>query len=471
MATNHERLSFLDSSFLALESRTTHMHVGAITLFEPFSEDASGAVDIDLVRRFIEARLHLVPRYRQRLAYIPVERAPVWIDDEHFSIDYHVRHTSLPRPGTSEQLDRLAGRIMSQQLDRQKPLWELWIVEGLDNGGFALISKVHHCMIDGMAGVDLMAVLLNLSPTSEVSEPEPFEPRPAPSDAELIVGETARLARRVVDAARNVRHLSESAEGLMEGARMRAKAASQALTSGWLTPASRTPFTQPISPNRRFGRLSLPLDRAKAIKNALGGTVNDVVLATVAGGVRHFFKEVREFDVSGLDFRVMAPVSVARKRGPRVSGNQVAMWLMHLPVDEPDPVQRLEVVRNETAHLKTTNQALGATTLVQISSGAPITMVSMAARLATGARPFNMTVTNVPGPQFPLYLLKSKMLATYPLVPLWMNQGVGIALFSYDGSLDWGFNADWDLLPDLDRFIESIEVAFAELEATAAAAV
>ena len=464
MTADYERLSFLDSSFLAMESRVTHFHVAGMLVLEaaPLRRE-DGGIDVARIRRFIEARMHLVPRYRQRLALVPFERHPVWVDDEHFNIDYHIRHSSLPKPGTFDQLKLLMGRLCSQQLDRSKPLWELYVVEGLEGDRFAIISKIHHSMIDGISGVDLMAVLLNLAPTSEIPDSPPFEPRPTPSGAELVVRETARRAGRAAAALRSVQTLSEDIQSMaLEGAR-RVRAMRNSLGSGWLTSATKTPLNGAIGPNRRFETLKTPLDDVKEIKNTLGGTVNDVILATVAGGVRKFLVDERDFDVSSIDFRVMAPVSVRSPSQRGTLGNQVAMWLASLPVAEADPAARLAAVAAETENLKRTDQALGAASIVRMSSGAPSTLVSLASRLATGARPFNMTVTNVPGPQFPFYLLESQLLDQYPLVPLWNGHGVGIALFSYNGEVSWGFNADYDVMYDLEAFVAAIQASFEDL--------
>jgi WS/DGAT/MGAT family acyltransferase len=460
----YERLSFLDGSFLALESSTTHMHVAGAAIFEaaPLSKP-DGGIDIDKIRTFIESKLHDVPRYRQHLARVPIERNPVWVDDEHFDLNYHVRHLSLPKPGTEEQLRAMMGRLLSQQLNRSKPLWELWVVEGIEGDRFALVFKIHHCMIDGISGVDLMAVLLNFTPTDEIEDIRPFEPRPAPGAAELVVGESLRRARRVFRAARGIPHLAEEAQAIGSEIQRRAKAVSYSLTSGWLTPASRTPINEEIGPNRRFEWLKLPLADVKEIKDLIGGTVNDVVLTTVAGAVRKFFIEERGFPVDDVEFRVMAPVSVRSKDQRGRLGNQVAMWLVQLPIGEPDPLRRYAIVQDHTQHLKDTNQALGASTIVQLSSGTPATLLGMAARRATRIRPFNMTVTNVPGPQFPMYMLGSKLLVQYPAVPLWAGHGVGVALFSYNGELAWGLNADWDVVPDVSAFATTVRAAFAEL--------
>ncbi len=471
LPAHYERLSYLDNSFLALESRTTHMHVAGIAIFDAGPlRTRDGGIDTVRIRRLVESKLHMIPRYRQRLARVPVEKHPVWVDDEHFNIEYHVRHYSLPRPGSFDQLRALIGIIMAQQLDRSKPMWEFNVVEGLEGDRFALVSKIHHCMIDGISGVDLMAVLLNLTASDDVPEPVPYVPRPVPSGSELIVRETARRTGRAIGAMKSVRQLSDDARGIIEEGVHRARAVGYSLASGWLTTAPETPLNGKVGPNRLFGTLETPLQQVKEIKNALGGSVNDVVLATVAGGVRRFLLETRGFEVADLDFRAMAPVSVRGKDQRGTLGNQVAMWLVALPVSEADPLKQYEHVTNSTRHLKETNQALGAATLVRLSAGAPATLVSMASRLAAGVRPFNMTVTNVPGPQFPLYLLGSKLVASYPLVPLWQGHGVGVALFSYAGTVYWGFNADYDIVPDVDQFAEAMNQAFADLHAAATSA-
>jgi len=363
------------------------------------------------------------------------------------------------------QLNVVMGRLVSQQLDRSKPLWELTVVEGLEGGRFALIGKIHHSMIDGIAGVDLLALLLGMQPTDEIEEAKPFDARPAPEGAELFVRETARRIGGLVAAIRNRHEFAENLQSLIDESAARLIAAGHSLSSGWLSRASQTPLNGRVGPNRRFGVLETPLEEVKEIKNGLGGTVNDAILAVVAGGVRHFLTEVRGFSVDDVDFRAMAPVSVRAPGEQGQMGNQVAMWLVAMPLAVAEPVDRLAAIREETARLKKTNQALGAATLVRVSAGAPATLVSLASRLATRARPFNMTVTNVPGPQFPIYLLGSKMEAQYPLVPLWESHGIGIALFSYNGSVFWGFNADYDIVPDLDLFIASIESSFKELVA------
>lgn len=461
----YERLSFLDTSFLALESAETHMHVGSVATFaggDLVGDD--GGLDFDTVRARIESRLHLVPRYRQRLAWIPLEQYPVWVDDTHFNVDFHVRHTALPRPGSDEQLRALAGRLMSQRLDREKPLWELWFVEGLTDDRFAIIAKIHHCMIDGLSGVDLTTILLNVAPTSEIEESPDWSPRRAPTQAELAVASAARLARRNLDRVGSMATLAAEGRNTIESLTGRATAALSSLQAGWLSSADVTPLNPHIGPNRRFDWTQIQLDDLKRIKAGLGGTVNDAILAVTAGAVRTFLVEHRDFDVEGVAFRVMNPVSTRRADQRGALGNQVAMWLIDLPLDEPDAATRMKAIQEQTERNRRTNQALGAATLVEISRGTPLTLLSLATRVAgRRLRPFNMTVTNVPGPQFPMYLLEARMVANYPMVPLWAQHGVGLAVFSYDGRVDWGVHADYDTLPDSDVFVECLHQATREL--------
>ncbi|MGF1616526.1 MAG: wax ester/triacylglycerol synthase family O-acyltransferase [Acidimicrobiia bacterium] len=464
---HYEPLTFLDSSFLALETRSLHMHVAGIALFEaePLSNE-SGGVEIDRIRQHINSKLQYIPRYRQRLEWVPYDRRPVWVDDAAFSFDYHVRHTSLPRPGTEQQLKALAGRIMSTSLNRDKPLWELWVVEGLESNRFALIAKIHHCMIDGLSGVDLTTILLNVIPESEIEQAPEWEPRPAPAPSQLAVAEAARATRKLIDRLGNISDAIKDTKDISDRALDKSAAAVSSLRSGWLTAADRTPLNPDIGPNRRFDWTDMPLADVKEIKNSLGGSLNDVVVAITAGAVRSFLVEERGFDVSRSQFRAMIPVSTRASNQRGALGNQVAMWLLELPIGEPDPSRRLELIRERTAELRKTNQALGASTLVEVSSGTPTTLLSMANRIAgPRMRPFNMTITNIPGPQFPMYLLESRMIANYPLVPLWAQHGVGVALFSYDGNLLWGVHADYDALPDSDRFVAALQASFEELKA------
>jgi len=460
----YERLSFFDSTYLAMERPNSYMHIAAILTFEagPLARP-DGGVDIDRIRAFIGSKLSLIPRYRQRLDRVPVDGVPVWVDDAHFSLDYHVRHTALPRPGTDAELKRLAARVFAQHLDRSRPLWEIWVIEGLDLDRFAMVIKVHHSMIDGMAGVDILQAIMSLYPTDDVAEAEPWEPRPVPSSTRLLVDEAARIARVPLDLARNAAGLLSNRAGAQAELRHRAEAVVNAVRTGWFNRTGTTPVNETLSPHRRFEWLTVDLDRVKDVKNALGGTVNDVVLAVVAGAVRAFLGE-RGVDLDSLEYRVMVPVSVRPDDEQNRMGNQVAMWLVDMPIAEPDPVKRLSAIRATVEDLKMSDAALGATILTQAASWMPLNLLSLGVRLVyAAARPFNMTVTNVPGPQIPIYLLGSKLLANYPMVPLYMDHGIGVALFSYDGDIDWGLVADYDLVPDLDRFAAAISSSLDDL--------
>jgi len=469
MPAHYERLSFLDNTFLAMEGPNNPMHVGGTLVFEQGDlAAAGGGIDIDSVRRFIEARLHHVPRYRQHLRWIPIERHPVWVDDSHFDLSYHVRHTALPRPGTEEQLRDFAGQVLSQHLDRSKPLWEVWVVEGIEGGRFALVSKVHHCMVDGVGGVDLLKVLLTPFPSDEIGEPDVFEPRPAPTPGRLFTDEAARRARAPLRAARNLRRFVDETKEVGADLQHRLRAMTYSARSGWFTKASDTPLNKRIGPNRRIDFLTSRLDQVKEIKNSAGGTVNDVVITAVTGAVRAFLIEDRKVDVEGLDFRAMVPVSTREQELEAAPGNRVTMWLIDLPLAEPDPLARLRMVSEATAHLKETNQSLGASLLTQSASFTPSTVLSVAARVAAATvRPFNMTITNVPGPQVPLYLMSARLTRIFPMVPLWVNHGLGVALFSYDGRLNWGFASDLDSVPDLERFVARLREALSELHEAA----
>jgi diacylglycerol O-acyltransferase / wax synthase len=467
--TFYEPLSHLDASFLALETATAHMHVAGVVLFDGTElVTAEGGIDIGRIKAHIGGKLGYVPRYRQRLAWVPPNRRPVWVDDDHFDFDYHVRHTSLPRPGANEQLKRLAGRIVSQPLDRAKPLWELWVVEGMSENRFAIIAKIHHCMIDGISGVDLTTILLNVMPTSEIEPATDWSPRPAPNPAHLAVAEAARVTRSAIDTLTNIPELAKRGGEIAITLGGRGFAAFNSLRSGWLRQSTRTPLNPDLGPNRRFDWTETPLAEVKAIRARLGGSVNDVVLAITAGAIRRFLLEDRNFDIGEGEFRVMNPVSTRLSDQRGALGNQVAMWLVSLPISDPDPVSRLQKIKAETTKLKATNQALGAATLVELSRGTPIPLISLANRVVGPImRPFNLTVTNVPGPQFPMYLLEARMLATYPIVPLWSQHGLGLALFSYNGTMSWGIHADFDAVPDTASVTSAIQYATNELLAAA----
>ena len=459
---SHERLAAQDSAFLFFESPETHMHLGGTAVFEPGPlATADGGIDIDRIRARIASRLHHIPRYRQRLAWIPVQNHPVWVDDDHFNLSYHVRHTSLPRPGDDEQLKRLTARIMSQQLDRTRPLWEAWIVEGLEGGRFALVTKTRHCMADGLSAVDLITVLLSPFPETEVETAPVWIPRPVPTAGELLGRELARpfalpidLGRRALDALRDPA-ATYAAFG------ERAAAVWHTVTAAMPSPAD-TPLNRPIGPHRRFDWLTLDLDAVKHVKNRLGGTVNDVVLSTVAGGMRRFLAR-REVAVDRLGYRIVVPVSVRAPEERGQTSNRASGWLLTLPVDERSPRRRHVRICQLTEQCKASKQALGPEALLDVVELAGPLVFALGVRLTSRLAPYNLIVTNVPGPQIPLYLLGAPLVAGYPVVPLFQNQGVAIAILSYLGRLFVGVNADWDLVPDVDVLVGDLGAAFDEL--------
>jgi WS/DGAT/MGAT family acyltransferase len=465
----YERLSAMDASFLGIEDGSAHMHVGAVMLFDAAPlRAADGGIDIDRIRRAVHSRLHLVPRFRQRVAYVPWEGVPVWVDDDRFRLAYHVRHTALPRPGDDRVLKRLVGRIMSQPLDRTRPLWEMWVVEGLEGDRFALISKTHHCMVDGVSGADLMAVLLDAVPDGEVGIPKPWTPRRPPSGVRLVfdatarrIGQPATAVWAALDAVRTpraaFRTVREAAGGLGE------------LFGPAFDPVSRTPFNVEIGPHRRFDWTAMRVADLKAVKNALGGTLNDVVLATVSGALRAFLGQ-RGVDPDGMKIRAMVPVSVRTQEQHGTLGNRVTQINAPIPVHLVDPASRLDAVRVTLAGLKESRQALGGEMLTAISEWTVPNLLVQAVRLASRTRPYNLVVTNVPGPQIPLYLQGALMRTAYPVVPLFEGFALVVGLFSYNGGLYWGINADWEQLPDLHDFVLMLEDAFAELQRAAGTA-
>jgi WS/DGAT/MGAT family acyltransferase len=461
----YDRLTQLDNSFLVYEGPDSPMHVGIVQIYEAAPlRHSDGTLDFERLKDYVHSRLHRIPRYRHRLIYTPVEGHPVWIDDDHFNIRYHVRHTRLPSPGSERMLKRLAGRILSQQLDRGKPLWEMWLIEGLEKDRVATITKTHHCMIDGIAGVDLLAELMSGEPSETVDPTPEWLPRPAPSPAQLLRSELLRRAEAPLQAASSLWRLAREGEQSRNELIERLLATGRVLSSGvrW---ASNTPINQRIGPHRRIDWLPMDLNEFRAVKSKLGGTVNDVILATVAGAVRRFLGQRRRVRMEDLEFRVLAPVSMRAPNQRGESGNRVSAWIVKLPVGEADPRRRYELVCRTTAELKSSRQALGAETLTRLTEWVGSTVFSLGSRLMSAGQPFNMVVTNVPGPRTPLYLMGARMLQGYPLLPLMANLSSGIALFSYRNTLSWAVIADWDLVPDLHDFLLDLETSFQELHA------
>jgi WS/DGAT/MGAT family acyltransferase len=461
---NPDRLTGLDSAFLHLEDHSpAHMHVASVMVFE------GKAPKYEELLEHILSRLHLVPRYRQRLAFVPFGQGrPVWADDPHFNPRYHIRHTGLPQPEDEAELKQLAGRIFSQRLDRSKPLWEMWLVAHMAGERFAVIAKTHHALVDGISGVDITTVLFDASPEplQPPRAPAPWVARPLPGGAKLlsdallerstVPGEMLRGARAVLRTPRKaLAHLKETVVGV--GA---------TTLAGVSAPAPPSPFNVDITSHRRYTWVDGDLEQFKAIKNSLGGTLNDVVLAVVSLALgRHM--RAQGLDTEGLVLKAMVPVSVRAEVERGALGNRVAAMWAPLPVGVPDPAECLAQVRLEMDGLKNSGQAVGAEVLTNLAGFAPPTILSQAARLQARQRFFNLVVTNVPGPQFPLYLLGRKLKSLYPVVPLARRQALGIAVMSYDGHLGFGLLGDYDALPELETIAYELERSIAALAAAA----
>jgi diacylglycerol O-acyltransferase / wax synthase len=455
-----DRLTPVDAAFLTQEQEGSHMHIGAIMVFEgppPKHQEFLA---------HIESRLHLVPRYRQKLAFPRFEMGrPVWVDDPSFNLGYHVRYSALPSPGSVEQLRLMAARLFSQRLDRTKPLWEIWVVEGLADGRFALVNKTHHCLVDGVSGVDVTTVLFDLEREPASGEPDAagaeWLPSPEPSEAEIVaegirglVRTPLRLAGRAASAVaspgRTLAQAREAAEGVGE------------VAWGILAGTPETPLNQPIGPHRRLAWAGMELDELKAIKNALGGTVNDVFLGVVSGALARWLRS-RGVRTEGLELRGCVPVSIRAEDERGTLGNRITAMTAPLPVYADDPVERLSIVSDAMKGLKESKQALGAEVIVNFEDFQPPTIFARASRLHFSTRVYNLLVTNVPGPQFPLYLLGRELDEVIPVAFLAPNQTLAVAIMSYNGKVNVSLIGDYDAMPDLDELAGHVTDCVAEL--------
>jgi diacylglycerol O-acyltransferase / wax synthase len=453
-----DRLTSIDASFLHQEGPASHMHIGGVLLFEGPPPNFTDYLD------HVRGRLHLVPRYRQKLATPPLETGrPLWIDDESFNLEYHVRHAALPSPGTEDQLFQLTARVASQQLDRAKPLWESWLVEGLEDDRFALIFKTHHSLVDGVSGVDLATVLFDLSPepAPQAADLEPWKPLHEPSPADLIlaglrgvVTTSAEIFARAISAATRPASsfgvIRDAAEGIGE------------IVWAGLNPAPETPLNVEIGPHRRYSVVRQELAEYKEVKDHLGGTVNDVVLTVVSGALARWLRS-RGVRTEGLEMRALVPVSVRAKNDGGSLGNKLTVMRGPLPVYIKDPVARLRFVRKAMDGLKESKQAVGAATLTAVNNLAPPTLLAQASRLNFSTRLFNLLVTNIPGPQLPLYVLGRRLEDLFPIAFLPANHALAIAIMSYDGGIDYGLLGDYDALPDIEVIADGIRDTLDEL--------
>ncbi|MCO5315905.1 MAG: wax ester/triacylglycerol synthase family O-acyltransferase [Solirubrobacterales bacterium] len=456
--TDHlDRLTAIDAQFLSNENQNSHMHIGAVMIFE------GEPPTYDEFKAHISSRLDLVPRYRQKLVHPPFSTGrPLWADDPDFNLNYHLRHTALPSPGMERELKILTSRLFSQSLDRAKPLWEMTLVEDLEGDRFAIVIKSHHAMIDGISGVDIGTVIFDLAPDADPIVPEvEWKPDPLPTGISLLgrgarelVSEPVRLGEKALSALRQPSSLAErvgeSAEGLAEVARAFADAAPEG------------PMNVPIGPHRRITWTSASLDDFRRIKNVFGTTVNDVVLAVAAGSVRRWLLQ-RGVETNGLEMRAMVPVSVRTKDEHGHLGNKLTTMRAPLPVYEPDPVARLEIVSSAMDGLKQSKQALGAEVIARLNDFAPPTLLAQAARLTFSTRLFNLLVTNVPGPQMPLYILGRRLSQSIPVAFLAENHGLAIGIMSYSGTVNIGLIGDFDAMPDIGVVRRGMDESLAEL--------
>ena len=456
-----DRLSPLDVSFLYLESDTTPMHVGGLVLLESPPE----GFDYDRLVRIITDRISSVPRFRQKVRWVPGRLGnPVWVDDPDFDVTYHVRRSALPKPGTEEQLKELTARVQSRRLDRNRPLWEIYVVEGLADGRLAVITKTHHAMVDGVAAVDVGAVILDLTREPRETPRQDWTPEPEPSATRLVADAVTTAVRKPAELVTTLRANTTDVRRVAGRALSVATSVAAAVRTS-ARPAPDSPLNVEIGEQRRFAIARTDLDDYKRVRKTHGGTVNDVVLATVAGALRTWLL-TRGESVNGRVVRAMVPVSV-RGEGQQL-GNRISSYFVDLPVGESSPVVRLSQVSYAMTAHKESGQSVGAEALVGMAGFVAPTLHALGARLANSftRRLFNVVVTNVPGPQIPLYAAGAEMLEVFPVVPLAKGQAVSIGLTSYNGGVFYGLNADRDALPDVDVLAQCIEEALAELVET-----
>jgi diacylglycerol O-acyltransferase / wax synthase len=459
-----ELMSALDASFLHLETASTPMHLGWLGIFEGPPPAAEEIVAL------VEANLALVPRYRRKVRFAPLGLSrPGWVDDPHFSLAYHLRRAGLPAPGGELEVQDLVGRVMSQPLDRTRPLWELWIVEGLAAERWALLSKVHHCMVDGVSAIDLAGLVLHPSPAgAPASGRQRWRPATEPRAAGRLADAVVERLTSPVELARNVGRaaLAPRESGMRTLATARGLVAMRGL-------ARRTPpvsINGPLGTNRRWACARAKLSDVKVVRGVLGGTVNDVVLALVTSGLRALLL-ARDEPLEGRVLRSLVPVSVRTPGQHGAHDNRVSAMFASLPVGTAEPVQRLDSIRIQLQVLKDSGEAVAGEVLTSLAGFAPPLLLALAERVAKRVpqRNVNTVATNVPGPQQPLYTLGRRLLEVFPYVPLGGQVRVGAAVFSYDGNLGFGVTGDWDTAPDLEVLCRGIESGLDELLQVAAA--
>jgi len=466
----YERLSAQDSAFVMFDAGRGQLAIGATAIFSPRSEtnktkkaktDSRRMISIEAFRKHVASRLHKLPHYRQRLETSPFQGLPIWVDDDRFDLTRHVRHAGLPTPGSEAQLKELAAEIISRPLDLARPVWELWLVEGLEGGGFAIVAKVHHCIVDGVTGVNVLTELLSSSPDETIEATPPWQAKSRPSWLEFLSDGITDTADLAAEALRNVGSAVLNPGETMNRIFEASKSGAASLQAG-LSPSPETPLNQPITSQRRVEWCDVDLALVKDIKKRLDGSVNDVVLALVAGALRRMLEQ-RRVSLRSLDLRAIVPVDT-RGMTETTAGNKVAAWFINLPVSESDARKRFTIVRDQTRAHKRSNAEQGIDLFLRFadwihSSRLPYWGVGIVQML----RPYNLIVTNVHGPPVPLYLLGARLESFYPTVPLFENQGIAVAAMSYVDRISFGILADWNLVPDLHDFALAIDESLEEL--------
>jgi WS/DGAT/MGAT family acyltransferase len=460
-----QRLSALDAQFLLLEKPSVHYHVAGLSILDPSTRPAGPEGFFDDLKRLYQERQHLLPRFRQKVMTVPFAAGrPVWVDDPDFDLDFHIRRGAVPKPGGKKELADYVQRIHSRPLDRSKSLWELYFIEGLEDDHVAVLSKVHHAMIDGMSGMDIATVLFDLGPEPRVVEAEPYKPEPAPTPRDLLINTLReQITHPVRSAFGNLSLAIRTPEILLRRVQQTVSGFGSILAAG---APPKSPFNRPVGPNRRFAMADAPVSDFKAIKNALGGTVNDVVLGAVAGALHRFLKRRGE-PTQGLSLRAMIPVSTRDESQKMALGNQVTSIFVDLPVGPMDAATRLRAITAATKDLKQSHQAVAAGALMNIGTWAPPTLHGLAARLVARQRLLNLVISNVPGPQIPIYLAGAKLLAMYPVMPLGETLALAVAVTSIGGTMGFGITSDWDSMPDIDDFAGDMNNAILDLKKAA----
>ena len=459
-----DRLSATDASFLYAEDAGTPMHVGGVVILKP---DADGPeFQYSEIIDLIESRLDLVPRYRQKVRFVPGRLArPVWVDDEDFDITYHVRRSAIPKPGTDVELDELVGRLISRPLDRTRPLWEVYVIEGLTGGRIALVNKTHHAMVDRIGAVDVAAAILDVNRRSRDLPEQPWIPNPSPSDIDLVVDAVADLTSRPSEVLDIAKLAAQDVGAVMTKVLSAAGSAVEVLRRT-VSPAPRSLLNDAKSGQRRFATLHADLADFKSVRQAHGGSVNDVVLTVITGALRSWLLSRAEAVTAHTVVRAMVPMSVTA--APGEEGGSVASYLIDLPVSEPNPVMRLHQVSFAMGAFVESGQQVGADALVELGRFSPPTLHALGARVAgqLSRRMYNVLITNVPGPQVPLYAAGFPVDAMYPVAPLGLGQALAVSCTSYNGGVFFGMTADRDAIPDVEEFAVQIREAIEELGST-----